>query len=139
MLPSVIKGGFHQDDRGKLQFNNNFNAIEIKRVYFIQNRDTTFERGWQGHKIEQRWFTAVSGKFLINVIAIENCEEPNDNFDIVSFEISAESFDVLHIPSGYITCIRALENDSKLLVMSDYLLGETNDEVRFPLERFARK
>lgn len=139
MYPSIIKGGLYQDERGQLRFNNSFNAFEIKRMYFIENRSTTFERGWQGHKIEQRWFAAVLGKFLINVIATENLEGTNSNLNSLVFEISADSFDVLHIPAGYITCIKALEDNSKLMVMSDYLMGETNDEVRYPLEKFPRK
>jgi dTDP-4-dehydrorhamnose 3,5-epimerase-like enzyme len=138
MSPSVIKGGFYQDERGELKFNNSFNASEVKRIYFIQNRDTTFERGWQGHKIEQRWFTVVTGKFLINTLLVENWEIPCSNLNSLAFEINADSFDVLHIPNGYITCIRALEDNSKLMVMSDYLMGETNDEVRYSLDKFPR-
>ena len=139
MFPKIIKGGIHQDDRGILKYNNAFDASKIKRMYCIQNRDTHFERGWQGHKVEQRWFTAVSGTFIIHVVAIDNWEIPNVAARVSSFEITAESFEVLHIPNGHITCIRALTEQAKLLVMSDYLLGETNDEVRFSLETFARK
>jgi hypothetical protein len=139
MQPNIIKGAFHQDERGKLKYNNQFNAFGIKRLYFIQNRDTNFERGWQGHKIEQRWFSAVSGKFEIKVIQIDDWENPNANVTPKKFEISSDNFDVLHIPSGCITCIRATEENSKLLVMSDYLLGETNDEYRYSLDTFIKK
>jgi hypothetical protein len=40
---------------GILQFNNDFN-VWVKAPLYHSNRDTEFIRGWQGHKVEQRWF-----------------------------------------------------------------------------------
>jgi hypothetical protein len=40
------------------------------------------------------------------------------------------------VPSGNITSIQALEANSKLMVMSDYLMGEIQDEYRFPIDYF---
>ena len=56
MKPILILGGSHQDKRGVLKYNNNFDVTSVKRMYIIENIDTFFVRGWQGHKIEQRWY-----------------------------------------------------------------------------------
>ena len=56
MIPKIIKGENHNDSRGILFYNNDFDASAIKRLYVIDNQKTNFIRAWQGHKIEQRWF-----------------------------------------------------------------------------------
>lgn len=131
MLPQIIQGNIHSDDRGVLYYNNSFDALVIKRIYFIENTDTDFIRAWQGHKIEQRWFCAANGSFEIKLIAVDNWETPSLNLEQLVFTISSEKLDVLHIPAGYISSIRSLTADAKLLVMADYLLGEIKDEYRY--------
>ena len=68
----LVIGNRFADSRGVLAYNNDFDASAVKRIYFIENVDTNFVRAWQGHKIEQRWFTAVSGSFEIRIIAIDD-------------------------------------------------------------------
>lgn len=136
MEPRIIKGGQFQDERGIINFNNNFNALGIKRFYTIQNKSTDFIRGWQGHKIEQRWFSAIGGSFKIKLIQIDNWENPSENLPHLEFILKSESLDILHIPGGFVTAIQALENDSKLLLFADYQLGEIQDEYRFELNYF---
>lgn len=131
MLPQIIQGNIHSDYRGVLYYNNSFDALVIKRIYFIENRDTDFIRAWQGHKIEQRWFSAANGSFEIKLIAVDNWETPSLNLEQLVFTISSQKLDVLHIPAGYISSIRSLTADAKLLVMADYLLGEIKDEYRY--------
>jgi dTDP-4-dehydrorhamnose 3,5-epimerase-like enzyme len=138
VLPQIIKGNSHADERGVLQFNNDFNALGVKRIYTIQNRDTEFVRGWQGHKIEQRWFSAVHGSFKILLIAIDDWIAPSRDLKQHEFIIDANKMDVLHVPSGYVSSIQALEESSKLLLMSDYLLGEISDEFRYDSNYFIK-
>jgi hypothetical protein len=45
--------------------------------------------------------------------------------------------DVLLIPSGYVTSIQASEENSKLLLMADYMYGEVKDEYRFDTTYFS--
>ena len=135
-LPNIIAGNTHTDQRGKLSFNKDFNASEVKRVYFIENKDNQFIRGWQGHQIEQRWFSAVQGVFKICVIAIDNWENPSRKLKINEFILNSNSLDILHIPKGYITSIQSQEEKSKLMVFSDYSLGVTNDEYRYDIDYF---
>ena len=45
---------------------------------------------------------------------------------------------VLHVPQGYVTSIQSLEENSKLMAMADYLMGEIQDEYRFAVDYFNR-
>lgn len=136
MEPKIISGNRHQDDRGTICFNNDFSALGIKRVYTIQNVDCNFIRAWQGHRIEQRWFSVVSGSFKIKLIEIDSWENPSKDLKVLEFILSAEHLDVLHVPNGFLNSIQAIDDQSKLLVFADYDLGEVKDEFRFPPDYF---
>ena len=138
MFPQIIKGKSRADDRGVLQFNNDFDALGVKRIYTIQNRDTEFVRGWQGHKIEQRWFSAIQGSFKIVLIAIDDWITPSPDLQQYHFVLEAKKMDVLHVPSGFVSSIQALEESSKLMLLSDYLLGEISDEYRYDINYFKK-
>lgn len=136
MTPKIINGSSSSDDRGIVSYNNDFDATVIKRLYFIENINTDFIRAWQGHKVEQRWFSVTKGSFQIKLIKIDNWDNPSKELDIISFIIDDKKFDLLYIPQGYVTSIQSLDKGSKLLVMSDYLLKEINDEYRFNVNYF---
>ena len=136
MIPKIIKGNCHSDQRGILFYNNNFDLSAIRRIYIIENKNLDIIRGWQGHKIEQRWFAVSDGVFKIKLIKIDNWESASTDLEIIEFILNAEKLDVLHVPSGYVTSIQSLIEHSKLLVMSNYLLGEINDEYRFDVDYF---
>ena len=76
MMPTLISGNCHQDHRGQLFYNNDFDTTCIKKIYIIQNHSDDFVRAWQGHKVEQRWFSAIQGSFKIQLIAIDNWDKP---------------------------------------------------------------
>lgn len=132
----MIKGQKHTDLRGTLCYNNDFDASAVKRMYVIENCSTQFIRGWQGHEIESRWFAAVLGSFEITVIAVDDWAHPSPDLPYKKYLLDTAGLNVLHVPSGNITAIQSLETNSKLLVMADYLLGETNDEHRYPPDYF---
>lgn len=136
--PSILKGNSHTDERGTIIYNNDYDASAIKRIYFIENKNLTFIRGWQGHKVEQRWFSAVQGSFKIEVISIDDWDNPIIK-NRETFVINSENLDVLHVPKGHITSIQSLEIKSKLMAMSDYNLGEIKDEYRFDINFFNNK
>ena len=136
MDTQLILGNRHADARGQLFYNNDFDASQVKRIYIIENNSTDFVRGWQGHQIEQRWFSAIQGKFKIELIQIDNWKQPSKNLKVYSFVIDSDKLDVIHVPQGYVSSIQSLEEDSKLLVMTDYLLGEINDEFRYEIDYF---
>ncbi|RTZ00889.1 sugar epimerase [Flavobacterium sp. RSP49] len=136
MVPRIITGDNHSDARGTVRFNNSFDATAVKRIYLIENNENTFVRRWQGHRIEQRWFSVLHGSFKIELIAIDNWEHPSIDLKSLSFIVNAETLDILHIPQGYVSSIQALKAGAKLLVMADYLLGEIQDEYRFDIDYF---
>jgi dTDP-4-dehydrorhamnose 3,5-epimerase-like enzyme len=136
MNPKIITGNTHDDARGTLCYNNDFDASVIKRIYMIENNGTDFIRAWQGHKREQRWFAAIKGTFKINLIKIDHWDQPSVNLEQLAFTISSEKLDVLHVPKGHVSSIQSMEGGSRLLVMADHLLGEIQDEYRFEQNYF---
>lgn len=140
MEPSVIKGGSHTDFRGTLYFINDFDMNLIKRFYSISHLDTQIRRGWRGHRIEQRWFHVTVGSFEIELVSIDNWEQPNKELPILSFVLTAEKTEVLHVPAGYATCIRALQANSKVILFADYGIENAKlDDHLWPLDYFTNK
>jgi hypothetical protein len=136
MVPIIIKGNCYKDLRGSLFFNNDFDASVVKRIYVIENEKTEFVRAWQGHRIEQRWFSVICGSYVIELIAIDDWEVPSRKLDRIRFVLHATTLDVLHIPVGYVSSIKSQEEGSKLLVMANYSIGELDDEYRFEVDYF---
>lgn len=134
----ILHGKAHQDNRGIITFNNEFDASEIKRIYTIENHSPDFIRGWQGHKIEQRWFACMKGSFEVSVIEVDDFTNPSKDLTIQKYLLTDEVLTYLHVPSGCITAIQAKQDGSKLLVLADYGLGEINDEYRFDLNYFNK-
>ena len=138
-MPKLFKGNIHTDKRGSLFYNNSFDASFIKRIYFIRNKDTDTIRGWQGHKVEQRCFVATRGSFCIKLIKIDNWEKPSVALPVIEFTIDSKTLDVLKVPGGYVSSIQSIKEDSKLLVMADYMLGEIEDNYRFDFNYFVNQ
>ena len=79
----------------------------------------------------------MKGSFEISVIVVDDFTNPAKNLTIQKYLLTEEVLTYLHIPSRCITAIQAKENDSKLLVLADYGLGEISDEYRYSLEYFT--
>lgn len=135
----LIKGNKFEDERGVIKFNNDFDASIVKRIYTIENSNPDFIRGWQGHAVEQRWFSCIKGSFRIAVITVDDFKNPSQDLEAEYYELNVDTLDFLHVKAGCITAIKASEKDSKLLVLADYGLGEIKDEYRFPLNHFNIK
>lgn len=135
----ILEGKKYEDQRGIVTYNNEFDTTEVKRIYTIENYKVDYVRGWQGHKIEQRWFAAIRGKFQISVIKIDDFNNPSKDLKIEKYELDDEYLTYLHVPSGYITSIQSLEPNSKLLVLADHFLGEVQDEYRFSPDYFINE
>jgi len=124
----VIVGGLHVYERGKLSFANDFDMSAIRRFYLIQQNDVNVVRAWQGHKVEKKWFFCVAGIFIINVIKIDNWDEPASILQVESFVLNVESPKVLVVPGGHVTGIKALIKDSSLMVFSDMNTQDSKDD-----------
>ncbi|MBC8767866.1 hypothetical protein H4O18_07675 [Arenibacter sp. BSSL-BM3] len=130
-----IEGSIFSDNRGKIKFFNSFDMAQIVRFYEISPASPEIIRGWQGHKIEKKWFYCHSGAFVINIV---NIAEEN----IALAELSAERFElnesmpiILEVPAGSASGFKAILPGSKLMVFSNFTLEEsTKDDIRFPLE-----
>ena len=137
--PYIIKGENYTDERGELDFYNDFDMSQIKRVYFTIHRDKEVIRAWQGHKIESRWFCSIKGSFLVKVIEIDNWRDPSNVLKVIEYKLTSEKQEILYIPSGYVNGFKALLTDSKLMIMSNYRFNEVeNDEFRFDKNKWVK-
>lgn len=134
---NIITGGIHNDSRGSIEFVNEFDMSPIKRFYIIKHNDTETLRGWRAHRIERRWFYVLNGSFQLRLVKIDNWDSPSNNLPIQEKILLESSKQVLYIPSGYATCLRALEEGSRLLVLADYSIDNANhDNYLYPLDYF---
>ena len=134
---NIIRGGISLDNRGQIRYVNEFDMSSIKRFYIIQNSDTELIRGWRAHRIEDRWFYVISGSFEINIVQIDNWDQPSVDLSILKYNISAEELQLIHLPAGYGTAIRALDKNSELLVFANYGLEHaSSDNSTWPLDYF---
>lgn len=133
--PKILKGGKHTDARGTLAYFNGFDMSAIRRFYLIEHPDTEIERGWRGHKIEQRWFSVCQGSFLIKLVKIDNWTSPNSNAEQIVFIL--DDTDVLYIPKGYASYLKANEPKSKLIIFADSKIEDAGlDDFLFPIDYF---
>ncbi len=138
--PTIISGGDYQDERGLIQFVNDFDLTEIKRFYFTTHFETETIRAWQGHKIESRWFYCLSGGFKVNLIAIDNWENPSIDCPLFEYTLTAKNPQVLFIPPGYVNGFKAIKENSQLMILSNYKLNEIkDDQVRFNIDNWKNK
>ena len=136
--PYIISGGTYNDERGNLHFFNDFDMLCIKRMYLTTHYSKSVVRAWQGHVVEDRWFTCVKGAFIIKLIKIDDWENPSDSLDVLEFTLSEENPQVLYIPKGYVNGFQALEDHSKLMIMSNYKFNEIqNDQIRFDSQKWT--
>ena len=132
-----IQGTTHEDHRGQLIFCNDLALDSVVRFYRMKPADTSFVRGWQGHKIETKWFHCLRGSFIINTIAVENFEAADAAITPEVYTLTAYKPEILMVPGGMCTAIKAVEKDSELLVFSDRNLEQSAaDDYRYPLENW---
>ncbi len=127
-----IQGSRFSDKRGELNFFNAFDMGEIVRLYEIAPNDTDTVRAWQGHKNEKKWFYCNSGAFIVNLIKLDDFENPSKTLVPDKFILEAENPSILEISGGYATGFKAGKVNSKLLVFSNFSLEESKqDDYRF--------
>lgn len=131
--PHINPGLQFTDERGTLNFFNNFEMSEVVRFYEIIPNSINTIRAWQAHKIEKKWFYCHSGSFLLNLIKVENFKSPSDIIQPYSFVLQASVPAILFIPGGFASGFRALEKSSKLQVFSNFDLEQSKkDDYRYP-------
>ena len=130
--PIIFKGEKYTDTRGTLSFANDFDLSNVKRMYTIFHPDKNIVRAWQGHERESKWFRCIFGSFVVAWKKIDDFNNPND-LPLAEFSILKDDEpSVLFIPPGYANGLKALTDNSEIMVFSDYYLGESLDEkIRF--------
>lgn len=134
--PRLIKGGIFTDHRGSLKYVNDFNLGNVNRFYTITQSPDHGARAWQGHKTEFKAFHCLKGAFAIRLAKIEDWENPGEP-EITAFTLSASESEILLIPGGYANGLKALEDDSRLLIFSEMTTEEAKgDEIRFDTNKW---
>lgn len=128
---NIIHGGGHIDERGEVQFVNDFSFPDVKRFYIIKPKQNQV-RAWQGHKIERKYFFASHGSFLVCTILIDNWDKPSTDLEVNQIILNSNDHKILEIPAGYANGFKALEPNSTLIVFSNLTLAESQqDDYRF--------
>ncbi len=130
----LIDGGIFSDFRGRLFHVNDFDMTIVKRFYTIENSISQPIRAWQAHQKESKWFYVVKGCFLIGLVLPDNWENPSQNLQVEKIILSETESKVLYIPPGYANGVKALEENSKLMVFSNFTIQEaTTDNIKFDI------
>ena len=58
----------------------------------------------------------------------DNWDEPSDNLPSEIYKLDDSKSQVICVPSGYANCLRAIKEDSIMLVMSDKTLSEAKQD-----------
>lgn len=130
----IVNGEIFRDHRGRIASLNGFRFDGVARVYFITHPDVSVIRGWQGHKLEKKWFYCVRGAFRIGVVEIDDWEKPSKELKPEVIGLSEEESRIVCVPEGFATCIKADVPDSTLMVLSGKTMAEaaaTPDIYRF--------
>lgn len=130
----LIEGGIFSDNRGKLFHVNEYDMSFVKRFYAVENNIENPTRAWQAHQKESKWFFVVKGSFLIGLVQPDNWENPSQNLQVEKIILSETESKVLYIPPGYANGVKALEENSKLMVFSNFTIQEAaTDNIKFDI------
>ena len=124
------------DHRGKIEFSNEFDFSNFKRFYIISPANENQIRAWQGHKLENKAFMALSGKLKLVLIEVLNfeLEQFGETFEYI---LDASLPQIIHVPGGYLNGFQFLTIEAKLMVFSSFTLEESlMDDYRFDSMRF---
>lgn len=128
----IIEGELYSDERGVIASLNNFKFDSIRRCYFVRHSRTDILRGWNGHRYESKWFYPLKGTFAVAVVRIDDMENPKPAEEPSVYILSDKKSEILAVPAGHATCLKALEKDSIIMVGSDKLLEESkSDSYKF--------
>lgn len=130
-----IAGGLAVDDRGKLQFCNDFDMASVRRFYVVSNHAPKFVRAWHGHKIEEKYVYVASGAALVCAVQIDDWQAPTPDLEISRFVLAEEKPGVLRVPGGFAHGYMTLRPDTRVIFFSTAALGESlDDDFRFPFD-----
>ena len=129
---TVVEGEIFSDARGQISSLNSFHFTDVERCYVIHHPDKSVVRGWNGHKFEKKWFYCIKGAFILGLVEVDNWENPSLNLNAEIYELTANESKIICVPEGYANCIKACEEDSIMLVLSNKSIDEAlNDSWKY--------
>ena len=121
------------DERGEIAFSNDSSLEKFSRFYFIKHKSTEVVRAWQGHPLERKMFVVVQGEFLLAWVKIDDFSNPSLDLPVDHITISSDNNKCVNLPPGYANGLKALQENSIVLVFSEFLVNESMEEkIRFP-------
>lgn len=136
----IIEGGVAIDDRGTLNFANEFNFYGVKRFYQVQNFSTSTIRAFHGHLREAKYVYVPKGSAIVAVVKIDNEESPMKDQKVHRFVLSDKNPQVLFIPPRHANGFRPLENDTRIIFFSTSSLEESKgDDYRYPADYWGNE
>ncbi|TQO37378.1 hypothetical protein GQ41_1983 [Arenibacter algicola] len=137
---NLIQGSTFTDERGNINFFNSFDMAKVARFYEIKPSNIDIIRAWQAHKEELKWFYCHTGVFVVQLVEVDNFEQPSTLLNPKKIVLDAKNPAILEISGGYATGFKAIEENSILQVFSNSSLGESkNDDFRYPIEKWEAK
>jgi len=132
---NLISGGVAVDDRGKLQFCNDFDMAAVRRFYVVSNHQAQFVRAWHAHKREAKFVYVASGAAMLAAVKVDNWSSPDPGLEISKFVLAEDKPGVLYVPGGYAHGFMTLRPDTRLFFFSTATLDESlDDDVRYPFD-----
>jgi nucleoside-diphosphate-sugar epimerase/dTDP-4-dehydrorhamnose 3,5-epimerase-like enzyme len=136
----LIPGGVAVDDRGCLNFANDFNFYGVKRFYQVQNFSTSTIRAFHGHLKEAKYVYVAKGSAIVAAVELSDVKSPSKNKKVNRFILSDKKPQVLFIPPKYANGFRPLEEDTRILFFSTSSLEESKgDDYRFPVDYWGKE
>jgi len=137
---SLIEGGIAVDDRGTLNFANNFNFYGVKRFYQVQNFNTGTIRAFHGHLNEAKYVYVSKGSAIVATVKLDNIEKPSKTQKVNRYILSDRNPQVLFIPPSYANGFKPLEEDTRIIFFSTSSLEESKgDDYRYPADYWGNE
>jgi len=149
-VPILIKGARFVDDRGSLNFCNEWSPLTagVKRFYQVQNHRSDFIRAWHGHQKEAKFVYVAQGAALICATPLfkNPVEGGSPQYPVpidpvmYKFVMAEDTPAILFIPAGFYNGFKTLIADTILLFFSTSTLEESKgDDIRLHWNVFGTK
>jgi len=90
------------------------------------------------HIIESRWFMCIQGSFTVKLVKIDDFNNPSENLQAENYTLTDKDSTILYIPKGFANGFKANENNSKLIIFSNFNFGENqNDQLRYDKNKWT--
>lgn len=139
-MPEVelLAGERHADARGSVWSLNSFLFPGVRRMYVIEHPDTSIVRGWNGHQFERKWFYCMSGAFTLALVKLDDVHNPSPDLVPEIYHLAEGRSELVCVPAGYASAMRAETPNAVLAVFSDKTLEESvADSYRYDASKWV--